>query len=111
MPSLIWCAGSKDGGRTVTNADPELSRKMELAAKKLNLKGHMAGLQNVQNGQRKFLYACCDIEGKESLLLCATITRNYIYDWYTIFERAIGIDRQNTHRHQSVSLVVNLRHR
>ncbi len=76
MPSLIWCAGSKDGGRTVTNADPELSRKMELAAKKLNLKGHMAGLQNVQNGQRKFLYACCDIEGKESLLLCATITRN-----------------------------------
>jgi hypothetical protein len=30
--------GSKDGGRTVINTDPELSRKMENAAKKLNLK-------------------------------------------------------------------------
>jgi hypothetical protein len=30
--------GSKDGGRSVINTDPELSRKMENAAKKLNLK-------------------------------------------------------------------------
>ena len=50
--------GSDDGGRTVHDDSPQLSRLMREAAQLLNLAGHAAGVR-----QQKFLYACCDIEG------------------------------------------------
>ena len=42
-PGAAPAYGSNDGGNTVHNSDPELSRKMETAATQLNLCKHVAG--------------------------------------------------------------------
>jgi Clustered mitochondria len=58
--------GSDDGGMTVFADDPTLNGAMELAAKRIGLKGHNAGIAPVEKGavnQRKFLYGPTDIEG------------------------------------------------
>jgi hypothetical protein len=61
---------------------------MEQAAKRLNLKGHMTGLQS---GSRKFLYACCDIEGHRGL-----DGRYYVLDFARVFPPAHSADVQRT---------------
>jgi hypothetical protein len=50
--------GSSDAGQTVLKSDPILNEKMKLAANKLNLKGHKAGIKQVRK-----IYGPTDIEG------------------------------------------------
>ncbi|CAN0104683.1 unnamed protein product, partial [Ectocarpus sp. 4 AP-2014] len=47
--------GSSDGGKTVHNDDESLAKKLEAAAKKLNLRTHRVN--------DKDIYSACDIEG------------------------------------------------
>lgn len=57
--SLIY--GSNDGGRTVMSSNPHFCGLMARAAQKLNLKGHVVGV----NDQATLLYGPCDIEGHQ----------------------------------------------
>ena len=50
--------GSSDGGRTVHDSNPRLNRFMEEAARKINIKPHLCGMQT-----KKKLAAPVDIEG------------------------------------------------
>lgn len=50
---------------------------MEAAARRLNLKGHMAGLPT---GTRAFLYSCADIEGHRGF-----DGRYYVLDFARVF--------------------------
>lgn len=50
--------GSDDGGQEVHVDDPLMNQKMEQAAEKMNLKGHMAGMGK----DKKFIYGPTDIE-------------------------------------------------
>ncbi|PRP78266.1 hypothetical protein PROFUN_13876 [Planoprotostelium fungivorum] len=52
--------GSQDGGYTVLASDEKCNRLMQMAGKRLNLKGHYAGLRPQTS---KFIYGPCDIEG------------------------------------------------
>ncbi|KAL6065225.1 Clu domain-containing protein (Fragment), variant 2 [Balamuthia mandrillaris] len=52
--------GSADGGETIHKDNRDLNKKMKLAAKKMNLKGHSVGLKEYDV---KKLYAPVDIEG------------------------------------------------
>ena len=67
--------GSDDGGRTVHDDNPTLSRKMRDAAQLLNLAGHSCGVR-----QQKFLFAPCDIEGH-----LGTDGRMYVLDFARVF--------------------------
>ena len=50
----------EDGGRTVHDKDPVLSKLMKAAAGQINIKGHLAGPVPASS---VFLYAPTDIEG------------------------------------------------
>ena len=50
--------GSADGGLTVHDDNPEFSEKMKIAAKRLNLAGHIVGGKNI--------FAAFDVEGHEA---------------------------------------------
>ena len=54
--SLLY--GSQDGGVTIQNSDPILAKKMDLAAKMLNLRPHLCGLN-----ETKELASAADVEG------------------------------------------------
>lgn len=57
MLPMINC---EDGGRTVHDKDPVLSKLMKAAAGQINIKGHLAGPVPASS---VFLYAPTDIEG------------------------------------------------
>ncbi len=67
--------GSDDGGRTVHDENPSLSRKMRDAAALLNLAGHACGVR-----QQKYLFAPCDIEGH-----LGKDGRMYVLDFARVF--------------------------
>eukprot|EP01129_Flabellula_baltica_P000456 TRINITY_DN10464_c0_g1_i1.p1 TRINITY_DN10464_c0_g1~~TRINITY_DN10464_c0_g1_i1.p1 ORF type:complete len:1958 (-),score=323.32 TRINITY_DN10464_c0_g1_i1:16-5889(-) len=64
--------GSSDGGKTIINTNPELSLKMSIAARKLNLKEHIV------NGV--LLYSAADVEGH-----LGTDNRFYVLDFSRTF--------------------------
>ena len=57
--SSTLCYGSSDGGNRVYNIDTTLSKLMEKAGKRMNLKGHYTGLGR----NRQLLFGPVDIEG------------------------------------------------
>ena len=59
--NTFWNSGSNDGGQKVHVDDPCMSEKMEQAARKMNLKGHMAGL----GPEKKLIYGPTDIEASQ----------------------------------------------
>ena len=69
--------GSSDGGNTVHSNDPEINAIIERAAKILNLKGHMCGLNP---GARGLIHGPCDLEGH-----IGTDGRFYILDLARVF--------------------------
>ncbi len=53
--------GTCDGARTIHTDNDEFNKKMELAAKILNLKGE--NVWNQDKTSKSYLHACCDVEG------------------------------------------------
>jgi hypothetical protein len=53
--------GTCDGARTILTDSDEFNKKMELAAKILNLKGEH--VWNQDKTSKSYLHACCDVEG------------------------------------------------
>lgn len=92
--------GSDDGGRTVHDDNPLMSKKMRDAASLLNLAGHMAGVR-----QQRFLYSPCDIEGH-----CGRDKRLYVVDFARVFPPEMPrISSQNAERYRGAHLYRLLR--
>lgn len=82
--SLLY---SSDGGCTVFNKHPEFEKLMKEAAEKLNLAGHMCGLDK---NTCKFLYTCADCEGHLGRVLLSVpfqlhILILFLFDFKSLF--------------------------
>lgn len=73
------CYGSCDGGKNVFASDERMNARMRQAAARLNLKGHMAGVNRAKS--RQFLYGPADIEGHRSW----QDSRYYVLDFARVF--------------------------
>lgn len=76
---FFWLKGSCDGGVTAHNSNETFNRKMEEAAKILNLKGHIVGLD-----KKAMIYSAGDIEGFSFLFFFQTFPKP-IFPFFFLF--------------------------